>query len=400
MKPKNKQAKFILIFAIAFLLMMLVVLVLIVLTLEQGQTQEKQQNTIDISTVSDRKEAKNITIREIIENSGSKFIGVERSVYINIYADFKNDLYDKNGRSNEKYFNDIIAQIVDLEKSSFYLTDNDKNIKIFVLYDKEKDKYTIKINEIEDFYDETDGETYVDIANTQIVKKTLFAVSNDFYYNLQVHNYSFANTILVTSEREELPNGYYKYPTEHIKAKLGGSKVLNLIFDEDYEEPISTSAVLANTKLEDIEAKFKEPGFGSSREGYLGYRTDSEYTFFYGDEVSIYPYKYEANEYFDEYLTDYCATGDLDKLVSDFTTRWSSYFEFDYDSENQNLKLTFPTRGIAMDIKGNNSRGITIYSNYYLTDTVKELIKQNKITLKPNEDLILITEKNRRESMK
>ena len=72
MKPKNKQAKFILIFAIAFLLMMLVVLVLIVLTLEQGQTQEKQQNTIDISTVSDRKEAKNITIREIIENSGSK----------------------------------------------------------------------------------------------------------------------------------------------------------------------------------------------------------------------------------------------------------------------------------------------------------------------------------------
>ena len=34
------------------------------------------------------------------------------------------------------------------------------------------------------------------------------------------------------------------------------------------------------------------------------------------------------------------------------------------------------------------------------TDTVKELIKQNKITLKPNEDLILITEKNRRESMK
>ena len=53
-----------------------------------------------------------------------------------------------------------------------------------------------------------------------------------------------------------------------------------------------------------------------------------------------------------------------------------------------------------MDIKGNNSRGITIYSNYYLTDTVKELIKQNKITLKPNEDLILITEKNRRESMK
>ena len=84
----------------------------------------------------------------------------------------------------------------------------------------------------------------------------------------------------------------------------------------------------------------------------------------------------------------------------DFTTRWSSYFEFEYDAENQNLKLTFPTRGIAMDIIGNNSKGITIYNNYYLTDTVKELIKNNKITLESDKDLLLITEQKRRESMK
>ena len=211
---------------------------------------------------------------------------------------------------------------------------------------------------------------------------------------------AFANTIIVTSEREELYNGYYRYPAEHIIAKISNSKVLNLIFDEDYEEPIATSSIYANTKLEDIEKKFKNTSYGSSREGYLCYRTSSEYVFLYGDEVSIYPYKYQENEYFDEYLSDYCATGDLDKLVLDFTTRWSSYFEFEYDAENQNLKLTFPTRGIAMDIIGNNSKGITIYNNYYLTDTVKELIKNNKITLESDKDLLLITEQKRRESMK
>ena len=53
-----------------------------------------------------------------------------------------------------------------------------------------------------------------------------------------------------------------------------------------------------------------------------------------------------------------------------------------------------------MDIIGNNSKGITIYNNYYLTDTVKELIKNNKITLESDKDLLLITEQKRRESMK
>ena len=50
--------------------------------------------------------------------------------------------------------------------------------------------------------------------------------------------------------------------------------------------------------------------------------------------------------------------------------------------------------------KNNDSKGITIYNNYYLTDTVKELIKNNKISINPDEDLLFITEQNRRESMK
>lgn len=399
MKADNRKAKFIIV-AIIIILGILLVTIQMILIVEEEKLPSQSQNNIQVSTGNNSSNAKANSVKEIIENAGSKYIKLERSVYINIYANFKNDLYDENGRSNEKYFNDIIAQIVELEKSSFYLIDNEKNIKIFVFYDKQKENYKIRINDIDNFYDETDGKTYVDIENTEIVKTTNFAVTNDLYNKLQLRAMSFANTIIVTSEREKLPNGYYIYPNEHIKAKLSNSKVLNLIFDEDYEGQIATSSVLANTKLEDIEKKFKSPGFGSSREGYLCYRTKTEYTFFYGDEVSIYPYKYEANEYFDKYLTDYCSTGDLDKLVSDFTTEWSSYFEFEYDAENQNLKLTFPTRGIAMDIIGNNSKGITIYNNYYLTDTVKQLIKNNKITLEPEKDLLLITEQKRRESMK
>ena len=224
-------------------------------------------------------------------------------------------------------------------------------------------------------------------------------ISNSLYSTLQLKGMYQANSIIVTGEKEELPNGYYSYPKEHIKAKLAGGKVLNLIFDEQYEKEI-TSNVYVTSKLKEIEERYSNPGFGSSKEDYLGYRTSNAYVFYYEDEVSIYPYQYKANEYFDQYLLDYCKSGNLEKLVSDFTTEWSNYFEFEYNAENQDLKLVFPSRGISIDIQGNDSRGITIYNNYYLTDTVKELIKNNQITVEPDKDLILITEQNRRESMK
>ncbi len=397
MVEKKKRANFIIILIVVLLLVLLIVLQMLVSALKKKELEEN--SNISVSTGTDNNNKRPTTVKEIIENAGSTYLYMNQSVMIRIYADFKYDLYDENGNSKEKYFMDIVDQIVELQQNSFYLIDEEKKFEIFVNYDKIKEKYTVKINDIEDFYDESDGDLYLKISKTKIAPQKAFGVSNDLYGTLFLRGMRFANTIIVTGEREELPNGYYKYPTEHIKAKLGGNKVLNLIFDEDYEGEIAP-AVHVKTKLEDVEKVYKDASFGSSKEGYLGYRSPENYIFLYEDEVSIYPYKYEANEYFDKYLSDYCETGNLDKLVSDFTTQWSSYFEFEYDAEKQDLKLIFPTRGIGIDIVSNDSKGITIYNNYYLTDTVKNLIKANKITLEPDKDLLFMTEQKRRESMK
>lgn len=398
MAKKKKKSNLIIILIVILLLVLLLVLKILMTALQQEELEKKRE--VSISTGNNGNDNKKATtVKEIIENAGSIYMYTDQGVMIRIYANFKYDLYDENGNSKEKYFMDIIEQIVQLQQNSFYLIDEEKKFEIFVNYDKTKEKYTVKINDVEDFYDESEGDSYIKINNTKIAPKKNFGISNDLFGTLFVRGMKFANTVIVTGEREELPNGYYNYPTEHIKAKLGGSKVLNLIFDEDYESEIAP-AVYVKTKLEDVEKIYKEASFGSSREGYLGYRSPDNYIFLYEDEVSIYPYKYEANEYFDKYLSDYCETGDLDKLVSDFTTQWSSYFEFEYDAENQNLKLIFPTRGIGIDIISNDSKGITIYNNYYLTDTVKNLIKANKITLESDKDLLFIAEQKRRESMK
>lgn len=395
MRPKNKKANFIIIWSIILLLILVIIIQILIISLKN---KEQPQNNISIGNGT-TKDAEVKTVKEIIENAGSKYINMNEGISIKIYVDFKYNLYDENGKSKKGYFYDIIEQIVELKKETFYLIDEEKNIEIFVNYNKENDKYKVKINKMENFYDETDGDSYVDLAKTEIVHQNAFGINNDLYNTIQLNGMCFANTILVPGKREKSPNGYYIYSDEHIKAKLAGGRVLNIIFDKDYSERIATN-VYVTTKLKDVESQYPQPGFGSSKEGFLGYRSSNDYVFLYEDEVSIYPYQYKENEYFDKYLSDYCSTGDLDKLVSDFTTEWSSYFEFDYDAENQNLKLVFPTRGIAMDIKNNDSKGITIYNNYYLTDTVKELIKNNKISINPDEDLLFITEQNRRESMK
>jgi hypothetical protein len=396
MKARNNKANFIIIIIVVLLLLLAIIMQILLNALTQDETQS---NNIKVVTGNQDDSDENLTVKEIIENAGSTYISTAKGIFTTIYVNFKYDLYSDNGKSNETYFNNLIEQIEELEKDTFYLIDEEKNIEINVYYDNGTGKYTVRINELDNFYKETTGESYVDISKTQIVQQSGFAVTNELYSSLQLKAMKYANSIIVTSEREQLPNGYYTYPTEHIKAKLGGGKVLNLIFDKDYEGEIAKN-VYVTTKLSDVETYYPIIGFGSRKEGFLGYRSSTSYVFLYEDEVSIYPYKYQENEYFDQYLSDYCATGNLDKLVSDFTTSWSSYFEFDYDAENQNLKLVFPTRGIAMNIKNNDSKGITIYNNYYLTDTVKELIKNNKISIEPDEDLILITEQNRRESMK
>ena len=144
---------------------------------------------------------------------------------------------------------------------------------------------------MENFYDETDGDSYVDLAKTEIVHQNAFGINNDLYNTIQLNGMRFANTILVPGKREKSPNGYYIYSDEHIKAKLAGGRVLNIIFDKDYSERIATN-VYVTTKLKDVESQYPQPGFGSSKEGFLGYRSSNDYVFLYEDEVSIYPYQY------------------------------------------------------------------------------------------------------------
>ena len=218
----------------------------------------------------------------------------------------------------------------------------------------------------------------------------MLLVNNNMYY---------ANTEFADTNRVQLENGYYSYNNGTMYAKLLGGRVINSIFTKKYTEEIAFQTKVG-TSLSEVNDSFSNLSFGSVKDGYLGYRALNYYVFIYNDQISIYEYNYQPNLFFDEYLLDYCETGDLQKLYEDFTEGWTDYFEEEYNPEIGRLKLSFPTRGIDIDINNNDSKGIKIYSNYYLTDNVKELIKAHKITLKYNDDLIHLTEIQRYKTMK
>lgn len=400
MKKRTKNEKYNLIILIVVFLLFLLLIMLMALIKAYQEDDSETSNTVGVTIVTNDEDSSLKTVKEIVESYGSEYIETEKKVFIEIYVHFLYDLYDlydEDGNSQKTYFYDMIDDIVEVEKASFYLIDEEKNIEIFVVYDEEKDTYTVRINNSETYYEDTDGDTYIALQNAGIVSQsTSFAVTNTYISTLTSNSMKYSGTTLFPQEtRIDLGNGYYSVENGTVLGRLQIGKVLNLLFEEGYEDEIA-KGITVGTSLKTIYEKHSDTAFGSVSDGYLGYRTANEYVFFYKDEVSVYGYNYAANSYFDEYLSEYCLTGDLETLYNNFTESWTTYFENEFDADTGTLRLTYPLRGIEIDIKNNDSTGIKIYSNYYLTDTVTQLIKDGKITYIGDKDLINETEKTRR----
>lgn len=403
----KKKLKF-LIIMIIILLFILLMVVLKLLSIYQNDGQIDTNSTdsifakIDTSTKKPSNENTKITIKQIIENSGSVYIREEKNEVEkeqNIYVEFKYNLFNEDGKDKKTFFYSIINQIENLKIGTFRIKDETKNIEIYAVYDDKKETYTVYINGMENFFDIVDGDIFNEVSDFERIDYSNMVIDNTLIKKIASNSSRYQNTELITDEKEELENGYYSFQDGKILARLQKGKALNIIFKPGYKEKFTLEGIYVGTPLSEIKEKYSRNSFGSVGEGYLGYYTQYGYIFFYENEVSVYPCIKKDTEYFDEYIINYCRGGSLKTLVSDFTEGWTTYFENESDLENKSCKISFPTRGIMIDIKDNDSRGITLYNNYSLSPEIKDLIITNKITLKENQNLVEITEKARRESM-
>ena len=89
-------------------------------------------------------------------------------------------------------------------------------------------------------------------------------------------------------------------------------------------------------------------------------------------------------------------TKDLDTFITRLVNKWKVYDYYEYDPNTKDAYVLFSTRGIEIDIKDNDSKGIKLYSNYYFSDKTKEYVKAGLVTLEKNTDLVDKIEKQRR----
>ncbi len=350
--------------------------------------QDSQEN------IENSEDNKQTTLEEVFEKNDVELLSIKDNV---IRVVFPKDLYEEDGSSNETFFNNLINEVKPFYvKKGFVLLDPTANIGIDVIYNQDNENYEVKINDLDNYYEQVDGNLYAEVEKSSIKDSSNIISTNRLLDRLSNNKCYFSSIEGLIEEDEELENGYISYNNGQImlrKTVIG--TVRHIIFTSKYEGEINKN-INMNTSLSDILEEYPQNAFGSVDEGYLGYISNDFYYFFYDDEISIYSYSYSENKQFEKLLKNYINSKDLDKFVSGIKKNYRVYDYLEYDPEIKKAYILFSNRGIEVDIEENNPDGITLYNNYNFSDVTKKYVREGIIKLNSYEDLVNKMEKERR----
>lgn len=340
------------------------------------------------------------TIESVLEKHGAKYIKEEKDQVYKLYVNFEKDYFDENENSNEQYFKELNDELTGIINKNYIIIDENKDIKIEVIFNFNTNSFKYLYNGDENFFTSNNGQEYVFFNKLKIAKKTEGMRAKDNIYSyLQNENMNYESISNYIGEGKELDNGYISYLQNSIWIKMSNGRVRNIIFTNKYLGEV-VEGISVNTPLEEIKEKYPDNAFGSLEEGYLGYRTEFNYIFFYGDQISIWEYYYYDNFTFVDYIEKYLNNGNLEEFINLIKDGWKNYRIInDFDQSTNSVHLIYPTRGIEINIENNEKKEFIFYSNYYVTDKIKSILKKENVVLKPDEDSINNEEKIRREKM-
>jgi hypothetical protein len=286
-----------------------------------------------------------------------------------------------------------------LSNSITYLIDKKKSINITILQNIDGEEYKILYNDLEGFYGRTDGKAYVAVDTMINVPATPMYLADPLLVRLLSDGFFFRAISDRVGQGEKINDLYTSYLNDTLEIKVGGNGAIkNIVYKKGYGDDYITNNITLNTTLQEILEIYPEPTFGSVDKGYLGYRNSRVYAYYYGDEISLHAYGYDTNLDFENLLEDYIETGDLDAFADDLVTTWTGYDYYNYNEEEKSFQVIYPGRGVKIDIRNNDSTGITLYSNYKIGNTTKRCVKNGFISLRSDEDLIDVVESERRKN--
>ena len=394
----TKKNKIIIAFILILLIVLTILLCILTIFLKEDEPIETSisndvvENTIDVVTT-----VKEKTIVSILEDSDSTYIS-QKNKRINV--NFGKDLYDEEGNNNKEYFENIINELKELEQlkeTTFYLKDEDKYVDIKVEYDTETKEHTIIYNDNENFFEETIPENYSKVDYVDIMEKIELVPAAKELSSI-VNKKMFFNAIKNSiGEGTDLGNGFMSYKDDSILINTMNNKVKTIIFTDKYQTDVF-HGIKVGTDFEKLVDRYEGRSSVNNKYGYTMCRTGDVYVFFYKDKIVIYDYSYYYHDEFEDALEKYVNTRDLAEFVDAVRRNWGNYEICEYDIDAQYAHITYPSKGVEINITNNDPLGIKLYNNYYFTNRTKVLVKNGIISLNAEEDFIEVTERKRIEN--
>lgn len=149
-----------------------------------------------------------------------------------------------------------------------------------------------------------------------------------------------------------------------------------IIFNENYKDKV-ISDITVGTPLEDVKNSLGEPSF--VRDGILGYKSGEYYTFFYEDEIAVYPNRTLSNTELEKLLFIYNSglyNGNRTNLLVEFR---EEYTDFSIEMYGSVVILTSTTRQIEIRLFDDGTMDITVYDGYNMGQEMKSHLGEENV---------------------
>ncbi len=381
---KNKKKKIIIITLIV------IIFILLAIAIITNNFQSSEKKSVD--------DFKNV--KEIAEYYGCIYNSMTNSEEEGFDKDinliFSENPITNEGASNKYKYNSILGAIAaKMDKKNFRVLDETRDMIVRVYFLQDSQTYTINNDS---YYFEHVASKY-SMENELIENITNVTINSDQLWQIITNNWRTGNLNLGTID--STVNKYDIYFDEGYKIRKINGQVYNIVFTNKYNGLVVNNLRTNNT-LENIESVLGTPTYSNDLEAnvdLIGYKTQSFYIFFTGEEISIYPNKEaDKQEEFAELVTTYIEDKNVQEFLSKLTDTWPDYS--DYTKYEGYVDIKYPLRGVEVELSQNNVVQVKCYNNYngkVTNELTIQNIKENKeipqcITIASNQNLVNLAE--------
>ena len=279
---------------------------------------------------------------------------------------------------------DMMAYVLNYQ--SFRLIDDEKEILISVICDSENGRIKRKyINGDYNYFGNTESQN--ELSQFEKISTTQFEIQSPEIIDLI--NNDWKATSVNLGEKTGTFGKYDVYNNGQIQTRTVYKKIFNIVFKEDYTNPV-INGITPQMQKEEIIEILGEPTITSKDVDVFGYRGENIYVFFTYGDISVYRVENYDSTKFAKLVEDYINGADVKTFVSGITDIWPDYDQYDYNENFVNLVYTL--KGIKIQFNITSNHGVVVYNNY--EGQILEGVTIENINLNETKNIVFFENEN------